>query len=80
VSSRSGINGNRQVVKIPIALTDRLRLLSGGISSRSEKRGPACQPFAFGRASKRLRPIQLMMRLAHDMKILPRRPRAKARF
>jgi len=34
---------------IAIALTDRLRALWEGISSRGEKRGPACQPFAFGR-------------------------------
>ena len=29
---------------------------------------------------ERVQAIQLMMRLSHDMKILPRRPRAKARF
>ena len=34
---------------IVITLVDRLRALCEGISSRGEKRGPACQPFAFGR-------------------------------
>ena len=29
---------------------------------------------------ERVQAIQLMMRLSHDMKILPRRPRVKARF